>query len=110
MSLITSFGCLLQWLVVYRTGIKISIFTDISLLEFYEYIEDISVFINYLKFKYIFNLYIKINLKVYKMKIFHFLSYRFGFSQFFIIINDRRHKNFNRLLTFFSFLQVINDR
>ena len=61
---------------------------DISILGFYGYIKDILVFINYSKFKYIFNLYIKINLKVYEMKIFHFLSYRLGFPQFFIIIND----------------------
>ena len=50
--------------------LKISILTDISVLEFYEYIgyiEDISVFINYSKFKDIFNLYIKISLKVYEM-------------------------------------------
>ena len=71
--------------------IKISIFTDISVLRFYGYIgyiRNISVFINYSKFKYIFDLYIKISLKVYEMKIFHFISYRLGFSQFFIIIND----------------------
>ena len=51
-----------------RPRIKISVFTDIS------------VFINYSKFKYIFNLCIKISLKVYKMNTFHFLSYRLGFS------------------------------
>ena len=50
-------------------------FTDIS---------NISVFINYSKFKYIFDLYIKISLKVYKIKTFHFL-------QFFIIINDNNY-------------------
>ena len=65
-----------------QARIKISIFTDISVHGFYGYIEyigDISVFINYSKFKYIFNLYIKISLKVYDMKTFHFLSYRLGF-------------------------------
>ena len=49
---------------------KISILTDISVLRFYRYIGyigDILVFINYSKFKYIFNLYIKISLKVYEM-------------------------------------------
>ena len=46
---------------------KVSIFTDISVLGFYGYTGDISVFINYSKFKDIFNLYIKITLKVYKM-------------------------------------------
>ena len=61
---------------------------DISILGFYGYIGNISVFINYSKFKYIFNLYIKISLKVYEMKTFHFLSYRLGFPQLFIIIND----------------------
>ena len=74
-----------------RARIKISIFTNISVLGFYGYIgyiRYISVFINYLKFKYIFNLYIKISLKVYEMKTFHFLSYRLGFLQFYIIIND----------------------
>ena len=71
--------------------IKISIFTDISVLEFYGYIGDISIFINYSKFKYIFNLYIKISLKVYEMKIFNFLSYRLDFLQFFIIINDSNY-------------------
>ena len=63
--------------------IKILIFTDISVLGFYGYIGDILVFINYSKFKYIFNLYIKISLKVYEMKTFHFLSYCLGFPQFF---------------------------
>ena len=46
-------------------------------IDFYGYIiyiEDISVFINYSKFKSVFNLYIKISLNVYKMKTFHFLS------------------------------------
>ena len=52
---------------------------DISVLEFYESIEDISVFINYSKCKDIFILFIKINLKVYEMKTFHFLSYCLGF-------------------------------
>ena len=50
--------------------LKISILTDISVLGFYGYIGyigDISVFINYSKFKDIFNLYIKISLKVYEM-------------------------------------------
>ena len=42
---------------------KISILTDISVLEF----TDISIFINYWKFKDIFNLYIKISLKIYEM-------------------------------------------
>ena len=73
------------------TRIKISVFMDISVLGFYGYIGyigDILIFINYSKFKYIFNLYIKISLKVYEMKTFHFLSYRLGFSHFFIIIND----------------------
>ena len=60
---------------------------DISVLEFYGYIRDISVFINYSKFKDIFNLYIKISLKVYEIKSFHFLSYRLGLFQFFVIIN-----------------------
>ena len=46
---------------------KISVLTDISVLGFYGYIGYISVFINYLKFKDIFNLYIKISLKVYEM-------------------------------------------
>ena len=73
---------------VIRPRIKISVFTDILVLGFYGYIGDISVFINYSKFKYIFNLYIKISLKIYEMKTFHFLSYSLGFLQFFIIIND----------------------
>ena len=50
--------------------IKISVLMDISVLGFYGYIgyiEDISVFINYSKFNDIFNLYIKISLKVYEM-------------------------------------------
>ena len=63
--------------------IKISIFMDILVLGFYRYIEDISIFINYSKFKDIFNLYIKICLKVYEMKTFHFLSYRLGLLHFF---------------------------
>ena len=74
--------------------IKISVFMDISVLGFYGYIgdiRDISVFINYSKFKYIFNLYIKISLKVYEMKTFHFLPYRLGFLQFFRIINDSNY-------------------
>ena len=71
--------------------IKISVFMDISVLGFYEYIEDISVFINYSKFKYIFNLYIKISLKVYEMKTFHFLSYSLHFLHFFTIINDKNY-------------------
>ena len=61
---------------------------DISILEFYGYIGDISVFINYSKFKYIFNLYIKISLKVYEIKTLHFLSYPLGFPQISITIND----------------------
>ena len=48
---------------------KISVLTDISILGFYGYIRYISVFINYSKFKDIFNLYIKISLKVYEMLI-----------------------------------------
>ena len=46
---------------------KIPVLTDISILEFYGYIGcigDILVFINYSKFKDIFNLYIEIILKV----------------------------------------------
>ena len=74
-----------------RARIKISIFTDISLLGFCGYIRDILIFINYSKFKYIFNLYIKISLKVYEMKTFHFLSYHLSFLQFFIIINDSNY-------------------
>ena len=49
---------------------KISVLTDISVIGFYGYIGyigDILVFINYSKFKDIFNLYIKISLKVYEM-------------------------------------------
>ena len=46
---------------------KISVLTDISVLGFYGYIRDISVFINHSKFKDIFNLYIKISLRVYEM-------------------------------------------
>ena len=46
---------------------KISVLTDISVFGFYGYIIDISVFINYSKFKDIFNLYGKISLKVYEM-------------------------------------------
>ena len=46
---------------------EISVLTDISVLGFYKYIRVISVFINYSKFKDIFNLYIKISLKVYEM-------------------------------------------
>ena len=42
---------------------KISVLTNISVLSFYGYIIDISVFINYSKFKDIFNLYIKISLQ-----------------------------------------------
>ena len=71
-----------HFIVQENARIKILVFTDIS---------DISVFINYSKFKYIFNLYIKISLEVYEMKIFHFLSYRLGFLQFFIIINDNNY-------------------
>ena len=93
--------------------IKISIFLDISVFGFYGYIGDISVFINYSKFKDIFNLYIKISLKVYKIKTFYFLSFRLGLLQFFVIINDNnyeeRDNNSNRLLIFSSFLQIIND-
>ena len=64
---------------------------DISVLGFYGYIRDMSVFINYSKFKYLLNLYIKINLKVYEMKTFHFLSYRLSFLKIFIIINDNNY-------------------
>ena len=71
--------------------IKISIFLDISVFGFYGYIGDISVFINYLKFKDIFNLYIKISLKVYEIKTFYFLSFRLGLLQFFVIINDNNY-------------------
>ena len=46
---------------------KISVLTDISVFEFYGYIGDILIFINYSNFKNIFNLYIKISLKVYEM-------------------------------------------
>ena len=46
---------------------KISVLMDIVVLGFYGYVGNISVFINYSKFKDIFNLYIKISLKVYKM-------------------------------------------
>ena len=49
---------------------KISVLMDISAIVFYGYIGyigDILVFINYSKFKDIFNLYIKISLKVYEM-------------------------------------------
>ena len=46
---------------------EISVLTDISVLRFYRYIGVISVFINFSKFKDIFNLYIKISLKVYEM-------------------------------------------
>ena len=59
-------------------------------IDFYGYIiyiEDISIFINYSKCKGVFNLYIKISLNIYEMKIFHFLSYRLGLLQFFVIIN-----------------------
>ena len=83
---------------------------DISVLGFYGYIGDKSIFINYSKFKYIFNLYIKTILKVHEMKIFHLFFYRLGFSLFFIIINDRRHKNSKRLLIFLFFLYIFNDR
>ena len=62
---------------------KISVFMDISVFKFYRYIGDVSVFINYSKFKDIFNLYIKISLKVYEIKTFHFLFYHLGFVQFF---------------------------
>ena len=64
---------------------------DISVLSFYGYIEDISVFINYSKFKDTFNLYIKISLKVYEMNTFHFLSYHFGLLKFFVIINNNNY-------------------
>ena len=40
---------------------------SVLILGFYIYIGDISVFINYSKFKDIFNLYIKISLNVYEM-------------------------------------------
>ena len=43
---------------------KMYVLMDISVFEFYGYIGDISVLINYSKFKDIFNLYIKIILKV----------------------------------------------
>ena len=39
--------------------LKILVLTDISVLGFYGYIGDISVFLNYSKFKDIFNLYVK---------------------------------------------------
>ena len=42
---------------------KISVLTDISVLRFYGYIGDMSVFINYSKFKDKVNLYIKISLQ-----------------------------------------------
>ena len=48
---------------------KIYVLMDISVLGFYSYIEDISVFINYSKFKDIFNLYINISLKIYEILI-----------------------------------------
>ena len=57
---------------------------DIS--EIYQRYIGVSVFINNSKFNYIFNLYIKISLKVCEMKTFRFLSYRLGFLQNFIII------------------------
>ena len=84
---------------------------DISEI-YWRYIEDISVFINYLIFKYIFNLYIKISLKVYEMNSFPIIpSWRLLiFFSFLQIINDRRHKNSNRLLIIFLFLQIINNR
>ena len=47
----------------YETRMKISVLTDISVLGFYGYIRDISIFITYSKFKDIFNLYIKISLQ-----------------------------------------------
>ena len=47
----------------YEAKMKISILTDISVLGFYGYIGDISVFLNYSKFKDILNLYIKISLQ-----------------------------------------------
>ena len=75
----------------YQSRIKILVFMDILVLGFYGYIGYISVFINYSKFKYIFNLYIKISLKVYEMKTFHFLSYSLGFLQFFTIIKDSNY-------------------
>ena len=56
-------------------NIKISIFMDISVFGFYGYIENISIFINYLKVKDIFNLYIKISLKVYELKTFFFFFF-----------------------------------
>ena len=62
-----------------------------SILGFYRYIGDILIFINYSKFKDIFNLYIKISLKVYEMKIFHFLLYCLGLFHFFAIINDNNY-------------------
>ena len=55
--------CTVQWrnphLPHQESRIKISVFMDILVFGFYEYIGyigDISVFINYSKFKYIFNL------------------------------------------------------
>ena len=51
--------CILTPLMVF---LKISVLTDID-----KNFKDILVFINYSKFKYIFNLYIKISLKVYEM-------------------------------------------
>ena len=78
----------IQLVIVFFPRIKISVFTDISLFGFYGYIENISVFINYSKFKDIFNIYIKISFKVYEMKTFHFLLYRLSLLQFFAIIND----------------------
>ena len=50
---------------------------DISVLGFYGYIIDILVFINYSKFKDIFNLYIKISLKVYEIKSFVLVFFNF---------------------------------
>ena len=46
---------------------RISILMYILVLGFYGYIGDISIFINYSKFKDLFNLYSKISLKVYEM-------------------------------------------
>ena len=45
----------------------ILVLMNISVFGFYGYIENISIFINNSKFKDIFNLYIKISLKVYEM-------------------------------------------
>ena len=75
--------------------------------------------INYSKFKDIFNLYMKISLKVYEMiisirfekKILKFIFYdNINYLKIIILINKEDPSfSLNHLLTIFYFLQIINN-